>query len=154
MNNCQSIRHERGIGSGARSSRASGKQKITNGLTALVVDDNPNTLRFAAAMLENLGYNVHMACEGVEALFHLKDWPCELVLTDYQMPAINGFQLGKKVKSNFPGTRVVIMTGLGQAAVTGMMSDDIIDAWLFKPFRMQKLKETLALIGLSSPTEH
>jgi two-component system response regulator YesN len=89
-----------------------------------------------------------MAGEGVEALFYLKDSHCQLVLTDYQMPAINGFQLGQKVKSLFPGTRVVIMTGLSPAEMAGMMSDHIIDAWLFKPFRIQELERTLARIRL------
>jgi CheY-like chemotaxis protein len=119
-----------------------------NGLTALVVDDNSHALRFAAAMLEKLGYSTFLAGEGLEAFFHLKDLPFELVLTDFEMPAINGYQLGRKVKSLFAGIRVVIMTGLCQAEVAELMIDYSIDGWLFKPFGLEQLIAMLLHIGL------
>jgi len=126
----------------------SANRKITNGLTALVVDDSPSTLKLTAAMLIKLGYAVHTAGEGAEALFHFHSSPCELVLTDYEMPAINGYQLGRKVKGQFPESRVVIMTGLGRAVVSGMMCDKSIDGWLFKPFDLEELQTLLEQVGL------
>jgi len=129
-------------------------------LTALVVDDSPSTLKLAAAMLKKLGYEVRTAGEGAEALFHFHNSPCELVLTDYEMPAINGYQLGRKIKSKAPEIRVVIMTGLGRAAVAGLISDETIDGWLFKPFYLEELKTLLERVGLSgsaaveSPRSH
>ncbi len=124
-----------------------GRQEITPGLTALAVDDNPVVLELAAGMLNELGYEVRTAGEGAEALFHFHRSPCDLVLTDYEMPAINGYQLGRKIKSQSPLTRVVIMTGLGRAAVTGLMNDEGIDGWLFKPFGLEELKALLERVG-------
>jgi hypothetical protein len=55
MNRCQSIRKEEDFGTKVYSSGTNDKQKNTSGLTALVVDDSPIVLTFAAAMLGQLG---------------------------------------------------------------------------------------------------
>jgi len=148
MNCAQTTRYGADLDTQRHSPAASGDRIITNGLTALVVDDSPGMLKLTAAMLKQLGYEVRTAGEGAEALFHFHTSPCELVLTDYEMPAINGYQLGRKVKSRFPGSRVVIMTGLGRAAVAGLMNDESIDGWLFKPFCLEELKTMLEQVGL------
>lgn len=120
---------------------------FASGLKALVVDDNPIVLQCTAKMLEKLGFEIQMAHQGAEALAYLKRSSCDFILTDYEMPVIDGYQLGRKAKSFSPGTRIVVMTGHCQAAVAQMMRDHHIDGWLFKPFRMQDLMEMLALIG-------
>jgi CheY-like chemotaxis protein len=148
MNCAQNNRYGTGFDTQIRNPGASGNCKITNGLTALVVDDDPGMLKLAARMLKELGYEVHMASEGAEALFHFHSSPCKLVLTDYEMPAINGYQLGRKIKSKVPQIRVVIMTGLDRAAVAGLMSDESIDGWLFKPFYLEELETLLEQVGL------
>jgi CheY-like chemotaxis protein len=154
MSGCPSTCREGSFGAKAIISGINCTQKATNSLTALIVDDNPIVLECTAAMLKKIGYGIHMASEGAEALFHLKHSPCNLLLTDYEMPVINGYQLSQKTKSLFTGTRVVIMTGQCQAAVTEKMGDRFIDAWLFKPFRMEQLKDVLASIGLPVGSVH
>jgi DNA-binding response OmpR family regulator len=126
-----------------------GSKRYTDGWTAMVVDDDPAMLRLAAAMLAGIGFKVRTAGEGTDALFDSRNSPCDLVLTDYEMPIINGYQLGRRIKSQRPATRVVIMTGLGRAAVAGLMADNSIDGWLFKPFHLEELKAMLSGIGLS-----
>ena len=121
---------------------------MTSGIKALVVDDNPGVVKVTAAMLVVLGFNVQTAEEGQAALFQFLRSPSELVLAGFEMPVINGYQLGRKIKTQAPGTRVVIMTGLGQAAVAGLMKDAGIDGWLFKPFFLEQLKVLLERIGL------
>jgi len=152
MNGSQSTRPRGASAPEVRTSGTGGRRKNTLGLTALVVDDNPAMLKQTAGMLEDLGYCVYTAAEGSEALFHFQSSPCELLLTGYEMPAINGFQLGRKVKFQFPGTRVVIMTGLRRAAVAGLMSDKGIDGWLFKPFYLEELNALLSQVGLPCGT--
>jgi CheY-like chemotaxis protein len=127
---------------------ASGNRNATYDHTALVVDDSPDMLRLAAAMLKTLGYEVSLAAEGAQALYDFHSSPSDLVLTDYEMPAINGYQLGRRIKTANPETRVVIMTGLCRAAVVGLMGDGRIDGWLFKPFQMKELSVLLSRLGL------
>jgi CheY-like chemotaxis protein len=130
-----------------------GVQQVANGPTVLVVDDNPIVLKFAATIVEKLGFQVSTASDGCQALVHLRDAPIKLVLTDYEMPVINGYQLAKKVKSQFASTRVVIMTGLCQDQVIELMNDQDIDGWLFKPFRLEELKTILWQVGLHGSTD-
>lgn len=148
MNGAQSNRRQGASAPELRTSGKSGRQKTTHGLTAMAVDDDPVVLQLAADMLKELGYEVRTAGEGAEALFHFHSSPCGLVLTGYEMPAINGYQLGRKIKSQFPGTLVVVMTGLCRAEVTGLMSDEGIDGWLFKPFCIEELEALLERVGL------
>ena len=119
-----------------------------NGLTALVVDDDPMVCKLVSTMLMRCGYTVHLFNTGADALFHFHHAPAEFLLTDYEMPEINGYHLGRTIKARAPRTRVVIMTGLCRAAVAGMMTDETIDGWLFKPFKMEDLEKSLTHIGL------
>jgi CheY-like chemotaxis protein len=148
MNCAQSTRHGRESDTPRCDVGAGGNRAAAHGLAALVVDDDPSSLKLSAAMLNRIGYAVRKAAEGMQALFDLSGAPCELVLTDYEMPGINGYQLGRKIKSQHPATRVVIMTGLSRHAVAGMMSDVSIDGWLFKPFDQAELKTMLERVGL------
>ena len=69
------------------------------------------------------------------------------------MPPINGYQLAKKVKSQFAETRVVIMTGLCQDQMIELMKDQDIDGWLFKPFHLEQLKAMLWQVSLPGRAE-
>lgn len=148
MIGCLSVSPESSFRSQSMHSRIGCVPQRSGGLAALVVDDNPMVLQCTDAMLKKLGFTTHMAGGGAEAFALLKNSACDLILTDYAMPVIDGYQLGRKAKSIFAGTRVVIMTGHCQAAVAQLTNDPSIDGWLFKPFRMQHLKEMLTLIGL------
>lgn len=119
-----------------------------NGLTALVVDDDPMVCILTGKMLRRLGYTVHMFGTGSDALFHSSRAPTEFLLADYKMPEIDGYQLGRIIKSWAPQTRVAIMTELCQSAVAEIMKDEMIDAWLFKPFQIRDLAKVLICIGL------
>ena len=119
---------------------------------AMVVDDSPIVLKFATTIVEKWGYRVCTASDGLQALALLKDARCKLVLTDYEMPTINGYQLAKKVKSQLLSIRVVIMTGLCQNQVIELMNDQDIDGWLFKPFGLEELKAILWQLGLYDNT--
>jgi len=134
MNYAQNARHAIASGNQQQTTGTSRDHMTAHGLSALVVDDDPITLKLAGAMLGKIGYMVRTAGDGLQALLEFSRTPCDLVLTDYVMPAINGYQLSRRIKSRQFETRVVIMTGLSRQEVTGMMSDGSVDGWLFKPF--------------------
>lgn len=121
---------------------------VAGGLTAMVVDDDQILLRLAANILTHVGFDVYTAGDGKQALFEFERRPCWLVLTDYEMPFINGYQLGLRIKARYPGTRTVIMTGKGRAEMDLLMNDSRIDGWLFKPFSLGQLTELLSRIGM------
>jgi CheY-like chemotaxis protein len=79
-------------------------------LSILVVDDNPSITRTLADILEVLGYEVHVANSGIEALGILRDQPVELLLTDVKMPGMNGVELFLETKKTHPHLTTFIMT--------------------------------------------
>lgn len=76
----------------------------------LVVDDEESMCQYLSILLGKEGYEVVTANSGVEALRLLEQQPCDVVMTDIQMPKMDGIQLLKGVKACDPGVPVVIMT--------------------------------------------
>src|SRR5581483_1633037 len=96
-------RFERGAGEKEKAMSADtplepGAPRKTPGRTALVVDDSPMDRLLASSLLQNLGaWTVLTANNGVEALSILKGQTPDLVLTDLQMPEMDGLQLVQQV---------------------------------------------------------
>jgi DNA-binding NtrC family response regulator len=83
------------------------------GMTAgriLVVDDEESMCQYLSILLEKEGHEVATAQSGAEALGMLEDQPIDVVMTDIQMPRMDGIQLLKGVKAKDPALPVVIMT--------------------------------------------
>src|SRR5262245_40052692 len=104
----------------------------------LVVDDSPVDRKLAGTFLENrsdssgvkepTGISVIYANDGKEALSAVKREKPDLVVTDMQMPNMNGLDLVEAVKNDFPNVPVIIMTAYGsediarQALLSGAAS--------------------------------
>jgi two-component system chemotaxis sensor kinase CheA len=68
--------------------------------TVLVVDDSLTTRTLERSILEVHGYTVRVAVDGVEALAQLRADPVDLVITDIQMPRLDGFGLLAEMKKD------------------------------------------------------
>jgi CheY-like chemotaxis protein len=58
----------------------------------LVVDDNPMNQRVMAAIVRKAGYAVTLVGDGQQAVDHLREHPCDVVLMDCQMPVLDGWE--------------------------------------------------------------
>jgi CheY-like chemotaxis protein len=82
--------------------------------TILVVDDSAVDRRLAGSMLEKTGdVSVVYATNGHEALAAMPQIFPDLVLTDLQMPEMDGLQLTTEIRSKHPGVPVILMTAFG-----------------------------------------
>jgi CheY-like chemotaxis protein/anti-sigma regulatory factor (Ser/Thr protein kinase) len=79
----------------------------------LVVDDNPLDRELAAGFLEGHGYQMEYAENGAEGLTKVRDTKPDLVLTDLDMPELNGLQLVRALHAEFPLLPVILMTAKG-----------------------------------------
>lgn len=79
----------------------------------LVVDDSPTTRAIVRGVLAAAGYSVRTASDGVDALERLRNQPVDLVVSDVQMPRMNGLELTRQIKSRF-GLPVILVTGMEQ----------------------------------------
>jgi len=82
--------------------------------TVLVVDDSPIDQRLAGGLLEkHFDCDVAYAADGKQALAHVTQCVPDLVLTDLQMPGMNGLELVAALKSDYPFVPVILMTAQG-----------------------------------------
>lgn len=107
----------------------------------LAVDDSKTMRDMVSFTLKGAGYDVVVADDGVNALSAVSDDMVDLVITDVNMPNMNGIELVQKLRSDprFRATPILILTtesddGLKQegraAGATG---------WIVKPFVPEKL---------------
>ncbi|WP_342375100.1 response regulator [Myxococcus stipitatus] len=81
----------------------------------LVVDDSPLTRELISSLLEAVGYDTVVAGDGAEALDVLEGPPVDLVVTDLEMPGMDGLELTRRLKGHPTQSRlpVVILTTRG-----------------------------------------
>ena len=79
--------------------------------SVLVVDDDPDIRYILSARFVSAGYRVFGAAGGWEALEQLEKHSIDVVLTDYNMPGMNGFGLLSLCRVKCPGTPVVFFSG-------------------------------------------
>ena len=84
----------------------------------LVVDDSPVDRRLAGRLIEKLGdMEVFYAPDGKAALEAVEEHMPDLVVTDMQMPELDGFGLVEALKAQYPLIPVILMTAAGSEAV-------------------------------------
>jgi DNA-binding response OmpR family regulator len=86
----------------------------------LVVDDDPRACQAVARLLADEGYEASVAADGEEASGLLHSLRPDLVVTDLNMPRLDGWGLLQRVRSILPGTPVLVMSarGPGDAAAS------------------------------------
>jgi CheY-like chemotaxis protein len=81
-----------------------------NNRSVLVVD-NDHTLRYMLSVrLVSAGYMVYGAANGLEALAQMKQYSVDVVLTDYRMPTMDGFEFLSLCRMKWPGTPVIVFS--------------------------------------------
>ncbi len=107
--------------------------------TVLVVEDDNDLLEALTDTLSLAGYGVTSARDGLDAMRRLDEAQYDLVVSDIQMPKMDGHTFLKKVKANHPDLPVMLMTAYGsiQQAVDAMR-DGAVD-YMVKPFEAEVL---------------
>jgi CheY-like chemotaxis protein/anti-sigma regulatory factor (Ser/Thr protein kinase) len=83
----------------------------------LVVEDSRTQAREIQFLLEDAGYEVGLAGNGVEGLAALQRGLPDVVLTDLDMPQMNGLELVEAVRRDYPAVPVILMTALGSEEI-------------------------------------
>ncbi|NJD20589.1 MAG: response regulator [Gemmatimonadetes bacterium] len=109
--------------------------------TILVVEDEAAVRRLVLNALTRLGYHVHAAADGAEALDLLDglDGELHLLLTDVVLLGMNGMELYRAVANRRPSAKVLFMSGYADDVLSqrGILDDSI--AFLQKPFTVASL---------------
>jgi CheY-like chemotaxis protein len=109
---------------------------MTMSQVVLIVDDEPMLREIASAMLEDLGCSVQTSSSGSSALAKIMyDKSISLLMTDVQMPGMDGLELARRAIQIRPGLAVVIMS-----------ARDYSDAgftFVQKPFSQRRLEQVV-----------
>jgi len=112
----------------------------------LVVDDDADMRLTLKLSLELAGYAVEVAANGREALEVQRMRPANVLITDIFMPDADGFEAIDSFRREFPGTRIVVVSGGAQFSKRDYLPDAAligVDATLQKPFEIDALLQTL-----------
>jgi len=109
----------------------------------LIVDDEKAIRNCLSEMISFMGFDVAVASSGDEALnlFHIDSF--DLVLTDLEMPDMDGWALALHIKEKWPHIPVVLITGAEERYVMERMKESCVDYVLFKPFALWEIQKTL-----------
>jgi len=122
---------------------------METGEKILVVDDNNVLLIVVSKMLSLLGYEVSSADSGENGLNVFRKSNFEIVLSDYDMPGMDGVAFACSVKKCSPRTPVVIITGSGRESVFSRKST-AVDEVISKPFTLAEIDETIQNVASRS----
>ena len=81
-----------------------------NNKSVLVVDDNHDLLYLLSVRLVSAGYIVYGATNGLEALEQMEKHSVDVVLTDYRMPKMDGFEFLSVCRAKWPGVPVLVFS--------------------------------------------
>jgi PAS domain S-box-containing protein len=111
----------------------------------LLVDDEEELLEMHALLLESAGYQVCKAHSGIEALALLQVQPVQLLLSDIMMPQMNGLELARQIKADFPAVKIQLISGFADSS---MICDEDSKGWyeqrLAKPVPMTTLLQRVS----------
>ena len=111
----------------------------------LFVDDEEEVRNVCVQILENSGFDVISASDGIEAVEKFRDNSDEIliVVMDMLMPNMNGIEAFGKIREIRPDIRVIMCSGYTEQAVMNSFKDDCPSGFIQKPFRSKDLIQIL-----------
>ncbi len=93
-----------------------------------------------------IGFDVIEAINGYMGQHLFLNTVFNLVITDLEMPVMDGWTLAFNIKKEAPDTPVIMVTGMAEESFMQNIKEDCIDIVMFKPFRMKELEENIKLM--------
>jgi CheY-like chemotaxis protein len=116
----------------------------------LVVDDQESMRDMLADLIDVLGHEPHLVSGPHEALAALEKDQVDLVITDLNMPVMDGLRLMREIKARLPALPVIIITGYGTFHTERQVLSNGADGYISKPCTISRVQETVnAALGVS-----
>ena len=114
----------------------------------LAVDDSPSMRQMVSIALAGAGYEVEQACDGVEALAIAQKSRFDLVITDVNMPNMDGITLVRELrgKPNYKFVPLLVLTTEATPERKQQGKAAGATGWLVKPFNPERLLATIAKV--------
>lgn len=114
----------------------------------LAVDDSASMRQMVAFTLKGAGYNVIEAVDGKDALEKAKSGGADVVLTDVNMPNMDGIELVRQLRQlpKYKFTPMLLLTTESSADKKALGKAAGATGWLVKPFNPEQLLATIAKV--------
>lgn len=118
--------------------------------TIMVVDDSASLRNVVGIALKGAGYDVIEASDGRDALGKLSGQKVHLIVSDVNMPNMDGISFVREVKKhpNYKFTPIMMLTTESQPEKKQAARDAGAKAWLLKPFQPSMLLDAVAKLVL------
>ncbi|MGH9470340.1 MAG: response regulator [Terriglobia bacterium] len=154
------FRAQLGIAPAQVASPAPAEPSALAGLRVLIVDDNLTNRLFLQEVLRRWGAEPRLADGAPSALRALSEarrsgQPFQMILTDAQMPEVDGFGLAKQIRETpqVAGPVIMMLTSMGQRGDATRCRELGIAAYLTKPIRQSELREAMLRVLGEKPAE-
>jgi DNA-binding NtrC family response regulator len=112
----------------------------------LVVDDEENARIGLSRLLSNEGFLVDSVANGYEALNYLRQQEVNLIISDINMPEMNGITFLKELNKSFPKSNVIMITAYGGVESYIEAMNLGVFEYINKPVKIEELKSILKKI--------
>lgn len=111
----------------------------SNSVNILLVEDDEAIRLMLGELLSREGHKVFLARDGLSAVAFLENTAPELVITDYHMPEMNGWELALHIRHTFPHLPILLITGVPEDLSRAEEPGNPFDGVLAKPFPLDTL---------------
>ncbi len=125
------------------------KQKTPDqkGLTALIVEDNPESRELLSKLLGDIGFSVHAVACGEYALQEYEQCNPDIVLLDVHLPGIDGFETAQRIRQGTDGENATIVmvtaSGMNLAEMRNKAASIGINGLVSKPYKIRDILDTI-----------
>ncbi|SPP64999.1 response regulator [Nitrospira lenta] len=118
--------------------------------TVLVVDDSASLRQVVSIALKGAGYEVLEGCDGKDALSKLTGQKVHLIISDVNMPNMDGITFVKEVKklANYKFTPIIMLTTESQESKKSEGQQAGAKAWVVKPFKPEAMLQAVSKLIL------
>ena len=114
----------------------------------LVIDDFNLSNEIVSTTLMAVGYQTFACQNGLAAIKYLKEIQMDLVITDYNMPKMNGIEFLKQIRQmpEYKTLPIVFLSSIKDPEIIKSAKNYSISAWLSKPLEVNELKNVISNI--------
>lgn len=107
----------------------------------LTVDDSPSIRQMVKLVLGQAGFEVHEAADGIEGLEKAKSKPVQMIVTDLNMPRMDGITLVRELRKlpTYKGVPIILLTTESDESFKKQAKEAGATGWITKPFKQEQL---------------
>ncbi|MBV9123413.1 MAG: response regulator [Planctomycetes bacterium] len=109
----------------------------------LIAEDSPTQAQQLQFILEDAGFEVELAENGLEALSVMEQHKPDIVVTDLEMPKMNGLKLVETVKAKYPSIPIILMTAFGSEEIAALALRKGAASYVPKSYLLKDIVPTL-----------